>query len=174
MLETPRLILKVATLQEATFMLKLNSDPEVIRFTGDVLLQTVQEAEAIIRERQLPQFDKYRMGRFSVYLKDGTYIGWCGLRYFPEKDVVDLGYRFMKKHWGKGYASEASQVCLQYGFETIKLKRITAEAMPENTASLKILQKMGMTFRGLNTDPNEPPGFIKYDITAAEFDRCKK
>ncbi len=174
MLETFRLVLKVATIQEASAMVELNSDPEVVRYTGDSALHSIQEAEAVIRDRLLSQYEKYRMGRFSVYLKDGTYIGWCGLRFFPESNEVDLGYRLMKKFWGQGYASEASEVCLQYGFETLKLKRIMAKAMPENIGSLKVIQKMKMTFRGLNTDPNEPLGFITYDITAEEFQRCKK
>ncbi len=174
MLETFRLVLKVTTIQEASAMVELNSDPEVVRYTGDSALHSIQEAEAVIRDRLLSQYEKYRMGRFSVYLKDGTYIGWCGLRFFPESNEVDLGYRLMKKFWGQGYASEASEVCLQYGFETLKLKRIMAKAMPENIGSLKVIQKMKMTFRGLNTDPNEPLGFITYDITAEEFQRCKK
>ena len=174
MLETHRLMLKVATLQEASSMVELNSDPEVIRYTGDTAQHSVLEAETVINERLLPQFEKYRMGRFSVYLKVGTYIGWCGLRYSPETKEVDLGYRLMKKFWGQGYATEASIRCLEYGFETLKLKRIVAKAMPENISSIKIMQKLGMTFRGLNTDPTDPRGFITYDISAEEFARCKK
>jgi ribosomal-protein-alanine N-acetyltransferase len=174
MLETPRLTLKVGTLQEAASMVILNSDPEVIRYTGDVPTPTIQEAEKVIQERILPQFEKYKMGRFSVYLKDGTYIGWCGLRYFPESDEVDLGYRLMKKYWGLGYASEASAECLKYGFEALKLKRIIAKTLPENTASIKVMQKMKMTFRGYHNDPTDPQGFIRYDISAEEFNQCKK
>lgn len=173
MLETPRLTLKVGTLQEAASMVILNSDPEVIRYTGDAPTPTIQDAEKVIKERILPQYEKYKMGRFSVYLKDGTYIGWCGLRYFPENDEVDLGYRLMKKYWGQGYASEASAECLKYGFEALKLKRIIAKAMPENTASIKVMQKMKMTFRGYHNDPTDPHGFIRYDISAEEFNQCK-
>ena len=174
MLETSRLTLKVANLQEAPFMMELNSDPEVIRYTGDTSQGSILEAETVIKERLLPQFEKYRMGRFSVYLKDGTYIGWCGLRFFPENNEVDLGYRFMKKYWGQGYASEASRICLKYGFETLKLKCIIAKAMPENIASIKVMQKLFMTFRGYHNDPTDPQGFIRYDITADEFKRCEK
>jgi len=174
MLKTLRLTLNVATIKDAAAMMKLNSDPEVVRFTGEGALHSIQEAEAVIQERLLPQFEKYQMGRFSVFLKDGTYIGWCGLRFFPETGEVDLGYRFMKQYWGQGYASEAARACLEYGFEKLKLKRILAKSMPENIASLKVIQKMGMTFRGINTDPTEPHGFITYDLSAEEFQRCKK
>jgi [ribosomal protein S5]-alanine N-acetyltransferase len=173
MLETSRLILKVATLQEAASMVILNSDPEVIRYTGDNPTPTIQDAETVIKERLLPQFEKYQMGRFSVYLKDATYIGWCGLRFFPEQDEVDLGYRLMKKYGGQGYATEASIACLAYGFKTLKLKRIVAKAMPENTTSIKVMQKLRMTFRGYHNDPTDPHGFMKYDISAEEFHQCK-
>jgi ribosomal-protein-alanine N-acetyltransferase len=175
MLETHRLILKVATLQEATSMVELNSDPDVIRYTGDSATPTIQDAEKVIKERLLAQFEQYKMGRFSVYLKEtGEYLGWCGLRFFPEQNEVDLGYRLMKKYWGKGYATEASEICLKYGFETLKLKNIIAKAMPENIASIKVMQKMKMTFRGYHNDPTDPHGFIKYDMTAEEYNQCKK
>jgi RimJ/RimL family protein N-acetyltransferase len=83
MLKTLRLTLNVAILEDAAPMMKLNSDPEVVRYTGEAALHSLQEAEAVIKERMLPQFEKYQMGRFSVFLRDGTYIGWCGLRFFP-------------------------------------------------------------------------------------------
>lgn len=169
MLETKRLILRPAVLEDAPHLYELNSDFEVVRYTGDSSLKTVLEAETQIKERMFPQFQKYKMGRFSVTLKDGTYLGWCGLRYFPESDEVDLGYRFMKKHWGQGYATEASLVTLKYGFETLNLKRIIAKAMPDNVGSIKVMQKMGMTFRGYHKDPCEPQAWIVYDMTASEF-----
>jgi len=155
-------------------MMELSSDPEVIRYTGDEPVHTIKQAETIIRDKLIAQYEKYRMGRFSVYLKDGTYIGWCGLRHFPDHNEVDLGYRLMKKYWGKGYATEAAEACLKYGFETLKLKHIIAKAMPENIFSLKVMIKLGMTFRGFKNDPTDPHSFILYDITAEEFNRCKK
>jgi len=174
MLETQRLILKVATLEEAPLLVNLNNDPDVVRYTGEAPFQSLVDAQTIIRDRMMDQFQNYRMGRFSVYLKDGTYIGWCGLRFFPETEEVDLGYRFLKKDWGQGYASEASERCLRYGFEELNIKKIIARAMPENIASIKVTQKLKMTFRGLNTDPTEPHNFILYDITAEEFHKCRE
>jgi RimJ/RimL family protein N-acetyltransferase len=59
---------------------------------------------------------------------------------------IDLGYRFMKKHWGKGYATEAAQHTLNYGLQELLLKEITACAHVENLASLKVLEKIGMRY----------------------------
>lgn len=172
MLETDRLILRPGTLADAFNLYILNSDPEVVRYTGENSFNHVQEAEQVIKERMIPQFEKYKMGRFTVLLKDGTYLGWCGLRYFPESDEVDLGYRFMKKFWGQGYATETSKIMLKYGFETLGLKRIIAKAMPDNIGSIKVMQKLGMTFRGYSKDPHEPMSLIVYDITREQYQTC--
>ena len=150
-------------------MLILNSDPEVVRYTGDAMLFSLQESESVIRERIIPQWNNYKMGRFTTLLKDGTYIGWCGLRFFPESNEVDLGYRFMKKFWGQGFATEASQATLKYGFETLKLDRIVAKAMPDNIGSIKVMQKLGMSYQGYVSDPTEPHPFVVYHMLRKDF-----
>lgn len=174
MLETKRLILRPATLDDAPHLLSLNSDPEVMHFTGDEKLLNLLEAENLIRDRMMAQYEKYKMSRFSLCLKDGTFIGWCGLKYFEDNGEVDLGYRLMKKYWGQGYATEASFAALQNGFEKLNLQKIVARAMPDNKASIKVLQKLGMTFRGLINDPSFPHAFVVYDITKSEFEKCKE
>ncbi len=174
MIETTHLILRWHTLEDAKAMMDLNSDPEVIRYTGDGPLNTIEDAQKVITERLFPQKELYQMGRFAVTLKDGTFIGWCGLRYFPHTQEVDLGYRFKKMYWGKGFATETSIACLKYGFETLKLKKIYATAMPDNIGSIKVMQKLGMTFKGVVKDDDDPQPLIRYEITAEEFQACKK
>lgn len=174
MIETANLILRWHTLEDAAAMMDLNSDPEVTRFTGDVAIHTLEDARKIITERLIPQRDLYKMGRFAVTLKDGTFIGWCGLRYFAHTKEVDLGYRFKKKYWGKGFATETSIACLKYGFEELKLKMIYATAMPDNVGSIKVMQKLGMTFKGVVKDDDDPQPLIRYEITAEEFRSCKE
>lgn len=174
MLETQRLILRPMEEQDALHLFELNSDPEVVKYTGDPQSLNIADSYRILTERVYPQFQQYKMGRFSVLLKDGTYLGWCGLKYFPENGEVDLGYRFHRRHWGKGYATESSRACLEYGFETLKLKAIIARAMPENIASIKVMQNLGMTFKGMDNDPNYAQGFVRYEITNEEYQRCKR
>lgn len=170
MLETNRLILSQHTLADASNLFTLNSDPDVVRYTGDGAFSSVVDAHNLVRDRMIPQFEKYRMSRLKVVRKeDNAYLGWCGLKYFPETNEVDLGYRFMKKYWGMGYATEASRVCLEYGFMTLNLPRIIAKAMPDNKGSIKVMQKLGMTFRGYVHDPTDPCPFILYDMKKSEF-----
>lgn len=156
-------------LEDAPNLMILNSDPEVVRYTGDGPLLNLLEAENLVRERLIPQFAQYKMSRFTTLLKDGTYIGWCGLKYFPENGEVDLGYRFMKKYWGQGYATESSQAMLEYGFTTLSLNRIVARAMPDNVGSIKVLQKLGMTFRGYKREEGFTSPWLTYDLTREEF-----
>lgn len=145
-IETPRLILREKCLDDAPFLLELNSDPEVTRYTGDGPFSNLAEAEAIVRYVQ-EQYTLNGYGRWLVSLKEtGESIGWCGLKYHAENGDTDLGYRFLQKHWGKGYATEAGRACLEYGFRVALLSRIIGRADKENAASVNVLKKLGMTF----------------------------
>ncbi|MEK7224059.1 MAG: GNAT family N-acetyltransferase, partial [Bacteroidota bacterium] len=88
-------------------------------------------------------------GRWAVHSKpDKEFIGWCGLKARPARNEIDLGYRFIRAAWGRGYATEAAWACIQYGFEKLHLQRIIGRAMPDNKASLRVLEKCGMTYIG--------------------------
>lgn len=144
-LETPRLLLRKFLEEDAEFFFELNDDIEVIRYTNDEPFKNIEEARVLIT--QYDQYQKYNLGHFSVQLKEtNKLLGWCGLKYHPENGETDLGYRFKKIYWNKGYATEASAACLEYGFNKLKLPFIIATAMKENTASIKVLQKLGMQY----------------------------
>jgi [ribosomal protein S5]-alanine N-acetyltransferase len=172
MLETSRLVIRPANTSDAQDLFALNTDPDVLKYTGDSSFASPQDAEKFIRDRMAVQFDKNGMSRFMVFERDGTFLGWCGLKHFPETDEVDLGYRFRKEHWGRGYATEASKACLKYGFEILKLNRIIAKVMPENISSLKVVQKLGMTFKGYIADPTDPCPFLLYELKETEYKTC--
>ena len=77
----------------------------------------------------------------------GEFLGWCGLKYDEELHEYDLGFRFLKKHWGKGFATEASVFCLKLGFEKFKIPEIVGRVMPENLVSIKDIEKSGMIYK---------------------------
>lgn len=146
-LETERLILRPFTLDDIPASQAMNLDAEVSKYTGDGGVVSKEEIERRIKENVLGDYKKYGYGRLAVELKNGEkFIGFCGLKYIPEDTAVDLGYRLMKKYWGKGLATEASQACLDYGFHTLKLKRITAMVVPDNKGSINVLEKLGFAF----------------------------
>jgi RimJ/RimL family protein N-acetyltransferase len=147
-IETDRLLLRTFTEDDASLIYELNRDPEVTRYTCDPMLDLVH-AKKVLEEVILPQYALYNHGRWATHIKSNLeFIGWCGLKCIPEKNEIDLGYRFMKKFWGKGYATEAAYACIKYGFDTLNLRQIIAKALPENFASIKVLEKCGMQYIG--------------------------
>jgi ribosomal-protein-alanine N-acetyltransferase len=147
-LETDRLLLRTFTEDDAALLYELNLDPEVTRYTLDPMTN-VEHAKKVLVEIILPQYALYNHGRWAVHLKPGLeFIGWSGLKYIPERDEIDLGYRFMKKFWGKGYATESAYACLQYGFQRLNMQRIIGRALPGNRGSIRVLENCGMQYLG--------------------------
>ena len=148
-IETPRLLLRTFTPDDAQLIYDLNNDPEVTRFTYDPIWNH-EHAREILEKKILPQYALYNYGRWAVHIKPNhEFIGWCGLKYRPELDEVDLGYRFKKQYWGKGYATEAAYASIHYGFEKLNLPIITGRAEPANIASCKVLEHCDMLYIGM-------------------------
>lgn len=147
--ETERLLLRTFTELDTNLVYELNIDPDVTRYTHDPV-RGLAHASEILEKVILPQYALYNHGRWAVHLKPGLqFLGWCGLKYRPELNEIDLGYRFKKEAWGKGYAKEAAWASIKYGFEKLGLKQITGRAEIDNPASWKVLEKCGMTYVGI-------------------------
>lgn len=145
-IETPRLLLRKKIVEDAPFFFDLNSGPLVTQYTGDGAFKNIQEAEEIVKY-VIGQYKKNGYGRWMVLNKETNEpLGWCGLKYHEDTKETDLGYRFMQKYWNKGYATEAAIACIDYGFNVLKLDRIYGQAMRDNTASIQVLKKTGMTY----------------------------
>lgn len=142
-----RLHFREFTAADAPLIYTLNKDPEVTRYLHELPTTDETVALELITSRMIPQYQQYGYGRWAVLLKENNaFIGWCGLKYRPERSETDLGYRFLRSCWGNGYASEAAAACLRYGFEHCQLPIITARAHVENLASLRVIEKCGMQF----------------------------
>ena len=145
-IETNRLLLRTFTINDCQLIYDLNKDRNVTRYTYDPV-SDIEQAKEILEKVILPQYALYNHGRWAVHIKtDLEFIGWCGLKYRFERNEVDLGYRFKQSGWGKGYATEAAFACLKYGFEKLNIQKITGRAVPENIASWRVLEKIGMQF----------------------------
>lgn len=145
-IETKRLILREFTQDDAALIYQLNLDPRVIEYTKDPI-RDLKQAKEILTNIILPQYTLYKHGRWAVHTKnDFAFIGWCGLKYIKKRNEIDLGYRFMHAAWGKGFATEAALQCIDYGFRQLRIPKIIGRAMPENTASIRVLKKCGMQF----------------------------
>jgi len=149
-IETERLLLRELLPTDDAGMFELDSNPEVHIYLGNKPVKSIEESrEAIANIRQ--QYLENGIGRWAVILKEtGEFIGWSGLKL--EKNVnghetfYDLGYRFIQKHWGKGYAFETAKAFVDFGFSEMKLPVINAYADFDNLNSRKVLEKVGMKF----------------------------
>jgi RimJ/RimL family protein N-acetyltransferase len=147
-IETNRLLLRTFTEDDAALIYELNLDPDVIRYTHDPI-KDLAHASEILEKVIISQYALYNHGRWAVHVKATLeFLGWCGLKYLAELNEIDLGFRFKKEGWGKGYATEAAYASIQYGFEKIGLQRIVARAEIDNIGSWKVLEKCGMTYIG--------------------------
>ena len=143
-IETERLQLREFSPDDAQSMFDLNADPEVIKYTGDQPFESIDQAKTFLENYK--DYKKNGFGRWAIITKsDHEFIGWCGLKLNEEK-LIDLGFRVFRKHWNKGYATEAAKFCLNYGFETLGFDQIIGRVVAENTASIKVLEKLGMRY----------------------------
>ncbi|HTL80126.1 MAG TPA: GNAT family N-acetyltransferase [Bacteroidia bacterium] len=143
--ETERLRFRDMRADDAEILFELNSDPEVVRYTGDGAFESIEATRKFIGER-LKQYTLDGYGRWIAALKDsGEIVGWCGLKKHANGST-DVGYRFFRRHWGKGFGTESCKASLDRGFSVHHLAIIYAEARVENIPSIRIMQKCGMKF----------------------------
>ena len=146
-IETERLLIRPFKMEDIEPSYIMNLDAEVSRYTGDGGIVSKKEIERRIVENVFGDYEKYGFGRLAVELKgENKFIGFTGLKYLEDMDEVDLGYRFMKKYWGKGIATESAQACVNLGFNTLELKRMIAMVLPENIDSIRVLEKLNFEY----------------------------
>jgi len=149
-LETERLLLRRFTIADVDNLVALDSDPDVMRYiTGGIPTPRTE-----IEEDSLPAFLSYyergdQYGFWAVIQKTtGDFLGWFHFRpaQGADPDVPELGYRLKKVAWGKGYASEGSRALIRRGFAEFGAERVVANAFAANTASRRVMEKVGLTF----------------------------
>lgn len=146
-LETDRLVLRPMNEEDAEFILELLNDPSFIQNIGDRKIRTLDGAKAYIANGPAASYTKHGFGLCIVELKEsGEPMGMCGLIKRSTLGDVDIGYAFLPKYWSRGYAAEAALAVKHFARDVIGLKRLVAIVDPDNPASIRVLEKMGMTF----------------------------
>lgn len=147
-IETERLRLREMSESDGAFMLELLNDPGFIRFIADRGVRTLEGAARYIRERFVEGYRQHGFGLWLVEPKDeGAPAGMCGLlqRGAPVPGV-EVGYAFLPQFRGKGYAYEAAAASAAHAREVLGLSRLYAVVNPDNIASIRVLEKLGMRF----------------------------
>ncbi|WP_338783721.1 GNAT family N-acetyltransferase [Streptomyces sp. DG1A-41] len=142
MITTERLRLRPLTAADTDWWVRLHADNEVNRFVGGY---THEQAAARLRDIQ-QQWTERGHGLCAVELRStGETIGRCGLNWWEQFGETEIGWTFARAHWGRGYATEAAQAVLTWGFGALGLKQITAMIHHGNAASSAVAQRLGFT-----------------------------
>jgi RimJ/RimL family protein N-acetyltransferase len=154
-LETERLILRhLSPEQDAEFMLELLNEPAFIKNIADRGVRTTEESRQYLASGPVASYEQNGFGMYAVELKEsGVPVGVCGLVKREGLDDVDIGYAFLERHWGKGYAYESASAVLDYGRDVLGLERIVAITAPDNRGSIRVLEKIGLRFEKMITLP---------------------
>lgn len=144
---TDRLRLRPYRSGDVTAMYAVFGDPEVMRFSMSGGDRSIDETQTRVQKL----IDHQAKFGFSLWVVEdratGAVLGDCGLKQLEEGPEIEVGYRFAKPHWGRGYATEAAAASVRYGFGTLNLPRIVAVVAPPNTASSHVLEKIGLKYQ---------------------------
>lgn len=156
MLLTPRLLLRPWVMADAEEVARICNDPEIAAATARLPHPyTLDHARQWIQDRIDGKADGAdRAITFACCLRDGADpaagppIAACGLRVHDAQGRAELGYWVAREHWGRGFATEAARAVVDHGFEALSLRRMTADYYRRNTASGRVLEKLGFTIEG--------------------------
>ena len=163
-LETERLILRELTLDDAPFILTLLNDPSFLRYINDKNVRDLEGARQYMLNGPIASYARNGFGLYLVELKDSAVpIGLCGLLKREELPDPDIGFAFLPDFWGKGFAFESANAVMNDARARLGFNRLLAIVMPDNEASIKLLEKLGMRFE---RDKDDVQVFaIDYDST---------
>lgn len=146
-LETEHLILRRFTVEDGEFILELLNDPSWVRFIGDKGVKTLDAARDYILKSLVAMYERLGFGLYLTELKAVSVpIGMCGLIKRDSLEDVDIGFAFLPKFRGEGYAYESASAVMAYGKRILGLDRIVAITSPDNYGSVRLLEKLGFNF----------------------------
>jgi len=173
LIETERLILRELEYTDDKDLFEMDSDPEVHLFIENNPVKSIDEITKVIEMLKV-QYNENGIARWAVVDKStNECIGWSGLKYFNQplnnhNNFYELGYRFKRKHWGKGFATESSNAILDYGFKNLNTDTIYAITDPKNENSKKVLTKLGFDFKETFDYEGDPTDWFELKKTTWE------
>jgi [ribosomal protein S5]-alanine N-acetyltransferase len=149
-LETPRLTLRRLRPQDAADLLEYASDPRVTRYTSWDRYESLADAQRFIHWA-MDRYQRKSEAPWGIELKaEGKLIGSIGFTdYVALHRRAEINYALSAKYWGQGLTPEALERAIAHGFGPLRLHRIEARCIPENVASARVMEKVGMKYEGL-------------------------
>jgi RimJ/RimL family protein N-acetyltransferase len=162
-LETARLALRRLSIEDAAFILELVNEPSWLQFIGDRGVRTLEDARDYILKGPVEMYGRLGFGLYLTELKvDRVPIGICGLIKREHLEDVDIGFAFLPRFWGNGYAHESASAVMAHGKTALGLDRIVAITSPDNHGSIKLLEKLGFDFERMVTPPEGGPDIKRF------------
>jgi RimJ/RimL family protein N-acetyltransferase len=155
--QTERLRIRWLDAGDSAFILELVNEPLWIRYIGDKGVNTLQDARRYIENGPMAMYERVGFGLYLVELKEtAERVGICGLIKRETLKDVDLGFAFLPRFWGRGYAFESAFAVMCHGRKVLDLRRVVAVLSPDNHRSSKLLERLGFRFEGtVRLQPND-------------------
>ena len=145
-LQTERLSLVPLQSGDAAVLHRIYQVEGVLRYFPDTRPPALERVQRFVT-RQLDHWEKYGCGNWGILpAGENEIVGWAGLQYVPELDETEVGYLLARPFWGKGYATEAACLSLEFGFARLGFDHIIALVHPENIASQRVLTKCRLNY----------------------------
>jgi len=149
-LETLRLAMRDFTAEDSDDLLRLNSDPRVMRYIGDgEPIGAERHVDIMRRVLRYPTLYPDLGFWYTTRRDNGKFIGWFTLKYCGKSADIETGYMLLPEAWGQGYATEGATAMVRYGLDDLGLDRVVGVTHPDNIASQSVLQKAGLVDRGV-------------------------
>lgn len=143
---------------DAPFLVTLLNEKSFIENIGDRGVRSIEDAHRYLREGPMAMYEKFGFGLWHAANKDSVPVGMCGLLKRDNLPDVDVGYAFLPSFWGQGFAYEAAEATLRHGAQKFGLTRVIGVVSEGNAASIRVLEKLGMSFeRMFAMHEGEPP-----------------
>ncbi len=166
-IETERLRLRMFEARDLDSAWRLFNDLEVQKYLAPENRRT-RERLKITLHNAVEYWKQRGFGLWCVGEKSrDTMRGYCGFQHLDETPAIETVFAFHKSAWGKGFATEAANASLRFGFEELKLEKLYAATHPENAASRCVLERVGMVFE--NRATHYGIDTVTYSISRGDF-----
>ena len=172
--ETDRLVIRWLNEADAEFIHLLFNTDGFLQFVGDRNIRSIEDGRNYLQNGPLGMYQHVGIGLYMVELKsENQPLGICGLIKRDSLDDIDIGYGFLPDHAGLGYAYESAVAVVEYAKSELNLKRLVAITTSDNARSIKLLERLGLTFESNVEEPADAPalGLYATDLYPTTSDR---
>ncbi len=141
--QSARLIFRAWLDDDVAAIHAINSDPQVMRYVADGQVWPISRTRQFMKSAS-EMLERSGFCQWAViHRSDGCLVGFCGL--VDTGDGLEIGWRLARDYWGQGLATEAASAVLNHARDSLRLSRVTATVQVANTASVRVIEKLGMT-----------------------------